>query len=79
LLLLSTLLILSGVDPVSVVEYSIVFAVVTLPFTYFPMLVNRRRQASDEELRERMAVQHARLAVFWFSRHLPRCARSRFC
>jgi len=39
LLLLSTLLILSGVDPVSVVEYSIVFAVVTLPFTYFPMLV----------------------------------------
>jgi len=39
LLLLSTLLILSGIDPVEVVEYSIVFAVVTLPFTYFPMLV----------------------------------------
>jgi Mn2+/Fe2+ NRAMP family transporter len=39
LLLLSTLLIISGIDPISVVEYSIVFAVVTLPFTYFPMLV----------------------------------------
>ena len=38
-LLLSTLLILSGLDPVDVVEYSIVFAVVTLPFTYFPLLV----------------------------------------
>ena len=39
LLLLSTLLIVSGIDPVAVVEYSIVFAVVTLPFTYFPMLL----------------------------------------
>jgi manganese transport protein len=39
LLLLSTLLILTGIDPVAVVEYSIVFAVVTLPFTYFPLLV----------------------------------------
>ena len=39
LLALSTLLILSGIDPVDVVEYSIVFAVVTLPFTYFPMLL----------------------------------------
>jgi manganese transport protein len=39
LLLLSTLLIVSGIDPVQVVEYSIVFAVVTLPFSYFPTLV----------------------------------------
>ena len=39
LLVLSMLLIVSGVDPVQVVEYSIVFAVVTLPFTYFPMLL----------------------------------------
>jgi manganese transport protein len=39
LLLLSTLLIVSGIDPVEVVEYSIVFAVVTLPFSYFPTLV----------------------------------------
>jgi manganese transport protein len=39
LLALSALLILSGIDPIDVVEYSIVFAVVTLPFTYFPMLV----------------------------------------
>ena len=39
LLVLSTLLIISGIDPVEVVEYSIVFAVVTLPFSYFPTLV----------------------------------------
>ena len=39
LLLLSTILIISGIDPIAVVQYSIVFAVVTLPFTYFPMLV----------------------------------------
>jgi len=36
---LSALIIVTGVDPVSVVEYSIVFSVVILPFTYFPVLV----------------------------------------
>ncbi|PYT01618.1 MAG: hypothetical protein DMF63_01870 [Acidobacteria bacterium] len=37
--LLATVIILTGVDPVEVVEYSIIFAVVILPFTYFPMLL----------------------------------------
>ena len=36
---LSALIIVTGIDPVSVVEYSIVFSVVILPFTYFPVLV----------------------------------------
>ena len=36
---LSALIIITGIDPVSVVEYSIVFSVVILPFTYFPVLV----------------------------------------
>jgi manganese transport protein len=36
---LAALVVLTGVDPVSVVEYSIVFSVVILPFTYFPLLV----------------------------------------
>jgi len=36
---LAALVVLTGVDPVSVVEYSIVFSVVILPFTYFPVLV----------------------------------------
>ena len=43
---LSALVIMTGVDPVSVVEYSIVFSVVILPFTYFPVLVIAR----DKEL-----------------------------
>ena len=37
--LVATIIILTGVDPVQVVEYSIIFAVVILPFTYFPMLL----------------------------------------
>jgi manganese transport protein len=38
-LAVSTLIILTGVDPVQVVEYSIVFSVVILPLTYFPLLL----------------------------------------
>jgi manganese transport protein len=37
-----TVIALSGVDPVQVVEYSIVFSVVVLPFTYFPVLTVAR-------------------------------------
>jgi manganese transport protein len=36
---LSALLIITGIDPVSVVEYSIVFSVIILPFTYFPVML----------------------------------------
>jgi manganese transport protein len=43
---IAMLIIISGVDPVSVVEYSIIFAVVILPLTYFPMLMAAR----DKEL-----------------------------
>lgn len=39
---LATLIIITGVDPVNVVEYSIIFAVVILPLTYFPMLLVAR-------------------------------------
>jgi manganese transport protein len=40
--ILATLIIVTGVDPVSIVEYSIIFAVVILPLTYFPMLLVAR-------------------------------------
>jgi Mn2+/Fe2+ NRAMP family transporter len=54
---------MTGVDPVGVVEYSIVFSVVILPFTYFPVLVIAR----DKEL---MGEEHANgrfaNAVGWF-------------
>ena len=36
---LATVVVLTGVDPVQIVEYSIVFSVIILPFTYFPLLV----------------------------------------
>jgi manganese transport protein len=41
-LALGTLLVSTGIDPVSVVEYSIVFSVVVLPFSYFPVLMVAR-------------------------------------
>ena len=41
-LALATLLILTGLDPLKVVEYSIVFSVVILPLTYLPMMVISR-------------------------------------
>jgi Mn2+/Fe2+ NRAMP family transporter len=36
---LGALVMLSGVDPIKVVEYSIVFSVIILPLSYFPLLV----------------------------------------
>jgi len=39
LLLLAALLVLTGIDPVQVVEYSIVASVVVLPLSYFPLLM----------------------------------------
>jgi Mn2+/Fe2+ NRAMP family transporter len=39
---LATLIVLTGVDPIKVVEYSIVFSVVILPLTYFPMMAISR-------------------------------------
>ena len=36
---LATAIVMTGVDPVQVVEYSIVFSVVILPLSYFPLLL----------------------------------------
>jgi Mn2+/Fe2+ NRAMP family transporter len=41
----AALIVLTGVDPVEIVEYSIIFAVVILPLSYFPMLL----VAQDED------------------------------
>jgi Mn2+/Fe2+ NRAMP family transporter len=43
---LALLIIITGVDPVQVVEYSIIFSVIILPLTYLPMLM----AASDKAL-----------------------------
>ena len=60
---LAALVVLTGVDPVSVVEYSIVFSVVILPFTYFPVLVisGDRRVMGEEHANGWFAN-----AVGWF-------------
>jgi manganese transport protein len=39
MLVLATLVVLTGVDPVLVTEYSVVFSVVALPLTYVPILL----------------------------------------
>jgi manganese transport protein len=41
-LLLATAVVMTGVDPIKVVEYSIVFSVVILPLTYFPLMAISR-------------------------------------
>lgn len=62
ILALSTLVILTGVDPVSVVEYSIIFAVVLLPFTYFPVMVI----AGDKDFMGEFANGRLANVVGWF-------------
>jgi Mn2+/Fe2+ NRAMP family transporter len=58
----ATAIVLSGVDPVKVVEYSIVFSVVVLPFTYFPVLV----VAKDARIMGRHANGIVTNALGWF-------------
>lgn len=62
ILALSTLVILTGVDPVSVVEYSIIFAVVLLPFTYFPVMLI----ANDKDFMGEFANGPLANFVGWF-------------
>lgn len=56
LLILSTIVIMTGIDPIAVVEYSIIFAVVLLPLTYWPIL-----KAANDELAMK-AHRNGRLA-----------------
>jgi Mn2+/Fe2+ NRAMP family transporter len=59
---LATLIVETGVDPVSVVEYSIVFSVVVLPFTYFPVLM----VAKDRRIMGDHANGRLSNALGWF-------------
>jgi Mn2+/Fe2+ NRAMP family transporter len=53
---------MSGINPVKIVEYSVIFAVVVLPFTYFPIL----RVASDPKLMGRHVNKPFVTALGWF-------------
>lgn len=59
---LGAAIVVTGIDPVQVVEYSIVFSVVVLPFTYFPVLmVARDKRIMGEHANGRFAN-----ALGWF-------------
>jgi manganese transport protein len=59
---LATLVVLSGVSPIKIVEYSIVFSVVILPFTYFPVLA----MAGDRRIMGRHANGPLAKILGWF-------------
>jgi manganese transport protein len=49
ILTVAMLIIITGIDPVEVVEYSIIFAVVILPLTYYPLLIAANHKRSMKE------------------------------
>jgi Mn2+/Fe2+ NRAMP family transporter len=53
---------LTGVDPVQVVEYSIIFSVIILPLTYLPLLM----AASDKTLMGTFANGWLAKTLGWF-------------
>jgi Mn2+/Fe2+ NRAMP family transporter len=62
LILLGAAVAMSGVNPVMIVEYSVIFAVMVLPFTYYPIL----RVASSRELMGRHVNRPWVTALGWF-------------
>ena len=55
-MVVSTVIVLTGVDPVEVVEYSIIFAVVILPLTYYSIMkAGNDRQAMGSYVNGRLA------------------------
>jgi Mn2+/Fe2+ NRAMP family transporter len=59
---LGAAIVMTGIDPVQVVEYSIVFSVVVLPFTYFPVLM----VAKDRRIMGEHANGLVANALGWF-------------
>jgi Mn2+/Fe2+ NRAMP family transporter len=58
----ATLIVLTGVEPVQVVEYSIVFSVVVLPLSYFPVLM----VAADRRIMREHANGRLANVLGWF-------------
>jgi Mn2+/Fe2+ NRAMP family transporter len=62
LFVLAALVNLSGIDPIELVELSVMFAVVCLPFTYLPILLTARdRKVMGEHANGRFLD-----AIAWF-------------
>jgi manganese transport protein len=59
---LATAVVMTGIDPVSVVEYSIVFSVVVLPLSYFPVLAVAR----DKQIMGKNANGPVANVLGWF-------------
>lgn len=62
MLAIATLIVLAGVNPVQVVQYSIVFSVLILPLTYLPLLL----AASDRRIMGAHANGWVSNALGWF-------------
>jgi Mn2+/Fe2+ NRAMP family transporter len=62
MLVIAVVIVLCGVNPVQVVEYSIVFSVVILPLTYLPLLMT----AGDERVMGPYANGRVANALGWF-------------
>jgi Mn2+/Fe2+ NRAMP family transporter len=62
MLVAALLIVITGVDPVEVVEYSIVFSVIVLPLTYLPLLM----VAGDKDLMGPFANGRLAKALGWF-------------
>ncbi|MFL6374649.1 MAG: Nramp family divalent metal transporter [Pyrinomonadaceae bacterium] len=61
-LLLAVLIMLTGADPISVVEYSIIFAVVIMPLTFYPIL----RTANDFRIMGQYVNKPFAKVLGWF-------------
>ena len=62
MLALATLLVVAGINPIRIVEYSIVFSMVILPLTYLPLLL----AAGDARLMGGHVNNRATNAIGWF-------------
>jgi manganese transport protein len=61
-LLLATVIVITGIDPVQIVEYAIVFSVVILPLTFLPILL----AANDEDYMGPFANGWLAKSLGWF-------------
>ena len=72
LFLIALAIVLTGVDVMTLVEFAVLFSILVLPLTYFPLLLLSGDRNYMRPTRQRPARQDARLAVI--SRSSPLAA-----
>jgi Mn2+/Fe2+ NRAMP family transporter len=61
ILIVATLIIMTGFDPITVTEYAVIFSVVVMPLTYLPILL----VAKDENIMGRYKNKPWNTALGW--------------